>query len=82
MRRVIAAGVRQAEGFRLLIRSCLLPSADKIQECEQLEASSSSHLHPSLSRLSVRLPGHWRSRSSRYLYSKVKPSFLRWPHFS
>lgn len=26
--------------------------------------------------------GHWRSRSSRYRYSNVKPSFFRWPHFS
>lgn len=26
--------------------------------------------------------GHWRSLSSRYRYSNVKPSFFRWPHFS
>lgn len=25
---------------------------------------------------------HWRSRSSRYLYSNVNPSFFLWPHFS
>lgn len=25
---------------------------------------------------------HCRSRSSRYLYSKVNPSFFLWPHFS
>lgn len=24
----------------------------------------------------------FKSRSSKYLYSNVKPSFLRWPHFS
>lgn len=39
-------------------------------------------LRPSARPSAVLAAGHWRSRSSRYRYSKVKPSFFRWPHFS
>lgn len=41
--------------------------------------SSTFCLSLSFSRPFVR---HCRSLSSRYLYSKVNPSFFRWPHFS
>lgn len=73
----------------LHLEHLLRRSRDGSQECQQVDhvficCSPSVLCCPSV-RPSVFVflaAGHWRSRSSRYRYSNVKPSFLRWPHFS
>lgn len=63
--------LRHRRGFYYTSQS-LSTVWSSVSECQQQHVLS----------LSFHFSCHCRSRSSRYLYSKVKPSFFRWPHFS